>query len=82
MPYITQDQRPTMDDIVRLMKMSDVKANRDLNYILYAFCKRHISPSYNNYKNFLGELKQCVVRIEQCLLGPYEDKMREINGDV
>ena len=55
MPYIKQEDRAKLDKIVELMKDADVVANGDLNYLLYAYCKRHVSPSYNNYKNFIGE---------------------------
>lgn len=82
MPYIKREQRPTMDEVVNLMQELGVKANGDMNYILYAFCKRHVSPSYNNYKNFCGELRQCATEIERRLLGPYEDTKISENGDV
>jgi hypothetical protein len=82
MPYITQNLRPTMDTVVEQMKKAGVVANGDLNYILYAFCKRNVKPSYNNYKNFCGELRQCATEIERQLLGPYEDTKIIENGEV
>jgi len=82
MPYIKNYQRENMDEIVESMHLAGVKANGDLNYILYAFCKRHVNPSYNNYKNFCGELRQCATEIERRLLGPYEDLKIIENGDV
>jgi len=82
MPYIKHEDRSRMDSIVNHMWESGVKANGDLNYILYAFCKRCVDPSYNNYKNFCGELRQCATEVERRLLGPYEDTKIEENGDV
>lgn len=82
MPYVKKEQRPALDDIVKFMEALGVKANGDLNYILYAFCKRHVKPSYNNYKNFCGELRQCATEIERRLLGPYEDEKISENGGV
>ena len=82
MPYIKQEDRAVMDMVVKTMADADVRANGDLNYILYAFCKRHINPSYNEYKNFCGELRQCATEIERRLLGPYENTKIEENGDV
>jgi hypothetical protein len=82
MPYITQNLRPTMDTVVEQMKKAGVAANGDLNYILYAFCKRNVKPSYNNYKNFCGELRQCATEIERRLLGPYENTKIIENGEV
>jgi len=82
MPYIKQDKRKIMDEVVQLMKKLGVKADGDLNYILYAFCKRNVKPSYNNYKNFCGELRQCATEIERRLLGSYEDEKIKENHDV
>lgn len=82
MPYIKQENRHDCDVIVHEMKARSIKVNGDLNYILYAFCKRHVSPSYNNYKNFCGELRQCATEIERRILAPYEDAKIMENGDV
>jgi hypothetical protein len=82
MPYIKQENRPTMDKVVDAMVGADVKANGDLNYILFKFCKYYVKPSYNNYKNFCGELNECVAEIRRRLLGPYESVKEIENGDV
>ena len=82
MPYIEKSRRPDMDLIVDLMASKKVMANGDLNYILYAYCKRNIRPGYNSYKNFCGELIQCATEIERRILGPYEDQKIKENGDV
>lgn len=82
MPYVKQERRLSLDKVVELIKNRNVKANGDLNYILYAFCKRHINPSYNNYKNFCGELRQCATEIERKLLGPYENSKEKENGPI
>jgi hypothetical protein len=82
MPYIKQENRVKMNSIVELMDLVKVKADGDLNYILFKYCKNYIKPSYNNYKNFCGELDQCITEIKRRLLGPYEDDKIEENGDV
>jgi len=82
MPYIVKEKRPRMSVVVDTMKKVGVEANGDLNYILYKFCKYHISPSYNNYKNYCGELRQCATEIERRLLAHYEDTKCIENGDV
>jgi hypothetical protein len=64
------------------MTEADVKADGDLNYVLYRFAKYHVTPSYNAYKNFCGELHQVATEIERRLLAPYEDEAIERNGDV
>ena len=82
MPYIKQENRPDMDLIVDLMHELDVAVNGDLNYILFAYCKRHIIPGYKALKNFCGELRQCATEIERKILAPYEDQKIKENGDV
>ena len=64
------------------MMQADVKADGDLNYILFAYCKWYVEPSYNNYKNFCAELRQCATEIERRILAPYEDLKIKENGDV
>ena len=82
MPYIKQRDRYFMDSIVGRMADKEVKANGDLNYILFKYCKYYIKPSYNNYKNYIGELRQCATEIERKLLGPYEDSKELENGSI
>ncbi len=82
MPYIKQEDRPDKNDVYEMMISANVVANGDLNYILFKFCKYQVEPSYNNYKNFCGELRQCATEIERKILAPYEDQKIIENGDV
>lgn len=82
MPYINYIDRAKLDEIVELMKDKGISADGDLNYILFTYCKYNLNASYNNYKNFCGELRQCATEIERRLLGPYEDEKIKENGDV
>jgi len=82
MPYIEPKRRKKMDLIVNLMMELNVLADGDLNYVLYAFCKRAVVPSYHNYKYYCSELDQCITEIKRRLIGPYEDKKKKQNGDV
>jgi hypothetical protein len=82
MPYIKPEHRKDMDEIVDLMAKKPVHVDGDLNYILFKFCKYHVKPSYNNYKNFCGELHQCATEIERRILADYEQEKIKENGDV
>jgi hypothetical protein len=82
MPYIKPENRKSMNEIVDLMAKKQVKADGDLNYILYKFCKDHVKPSYNNYKNFCGELTECAMEIRRRILASYENGKIQENGDV
>ena len=82
MPYIDKKRRKDMDKIVNLMNKLVVLVDGDLNYVLFKFCKYHITPSYNNYKNFCGELRQCATEIERKLIANHEEIKIDQNGDV
>jgi len=82
MPYVKQERRPDLNKVVIAMSEAKVVADGDLNYILFRFAKYHISPGYNNYKNFLGELNEAAEEIRRRLLAPWEDMKIEENGDV
>jgi len=81
MPYVEKGRRNALDPIVQAMVDADVRANGDLNYILFKFA-RMIPQSYNSLKNYRGELHEAAAEVKRRLLDPYEDiKMKE-NGDV
>jgi len=82
MPYIKNERRKVVDKIVQLMKELNVKADGDLNYILYKFCKYNVPLGYNSIKNFCGELRQCATEIERRILADYEQNKIFENGDV
>lgn len=82
MPYIKPEKRPEMNKVVEAMKIVGVKADGDLNYILFKFCREAVPMSYNGIKNFLGELEECQVEIRRRLLTPYENSKIEESGDV
>lgn len=90
MPYIEnkvvriggKKRREEMDKIVDLMVEQGVRVNGDLNYVLFKFCKKYVTLSYNNYKNYCGELRQCATEIERRIIAKYEDLKILENGDV
>lgn len=82
MPYVKQASREELDEIVNHMKELGIKADGDLNYILFKYCKYNIPPSYNNYKNFIGELNECGQEIRRRILSEYENEKIKENGDV
>ena len=81
MPYIKSDKRPQLDNVVKLMIVSDINTPGNLNYVLFRLA-RYIPPSYTNYRNFLGELHEAAEEIRRRMLVPYEEEKIEENGDV
>ena len=81
MPYINFMLRPKMDDVVAKMRRCDVNPDGCLNYTLFKLCKQTCG-NYAEYKNYIGELNECVAEIRRRLLAPYEDQKIKENGDV
>lgn len=81
MPYIEQERRKKMNKIITAMIQEGVQADGDLNYILFTMATR-LTPSYNNYKNFIGELNETIAEIRRRLLAHYEDEKIRENGDI
>jgi len=64
MPYIKPENRSKFDQTVDWMALECINIEH-LHDILFVFCKNSVKPSYNNYKNFIGELRQCAAEIER-----------------
>lgn len=82
MPYIEEKKRPQFDPIVDAMVEAGVKADGDLNYILFKYFKYYIPRNYNSIKNYCGELNECAKEIRRRFLIDYEDDKIFENGDV
>lgn len=97
MPYIKQEDRPPMDEVVQIMFENGVVPDGRLNYLLFSYAKNYPNhgnmgrwvrdgrahePSYNFYKELIGELHCAITEIERRLLAPYEDEKEKENGSV
>lgn len=80
-PYIEKLKRPRLDLLIEELG-SACKFDGDLNYILFALCKRFVKPSYNNYKNYLGELEEAIAEIRRRILTEHEERKILENGDI
>jgi len=80
MPYIKKENRPKMDEVIEALHKDYLHEN-ELVYILFEYCNKQIQPSYNNYKNFCGELRQCATEIER-RTGAIELNIIGENADV
>jgi hypothetical protein len=83
MPFLRDmARRAALDAIVFLMEKLEVKADGDLNYVLYKFAKRNVAVRYNDLKNFCGELHEAECQIRADILLPYERELKKEYGDV
>jgi hypothetical protein len=90
MPYIKKTDRKKFDAIVSKIRQLSVKYGQDNVWgtILERFCKNFIEPSYNNYKNFLGEITESaheIIRRYKLTANPYDtlgDFYQKPDGDL
>lgn len=84
MPYIKPEDRIVMDGVVQHMIDKGVEPNGKLNYVLFKLCLNTVGkePSYGKFKNFCGELSECIAEIRRRMTAEYENKKIEENGDV
>jgi hypothetical protein len=80
MPYIPKCDRGQYSTTIEYVRDASKFAGH-LNYILFAAAKT-ILPSYTNYRNYIGELNECVAEIRRRLLAPYENQKIKENSDV
>lgn len=64
MPYVKQEKRQQLDKLVELIKEKNL-TYLDIDELLFSYFYRHLVPSYNNYKNYCGELDQCAIEIKR-----------------
>ena len=81
MPYVNFTLRPKLNEVVTKLCRLQIDPDGQLNYILFKLCK-DTCGNYAEYKNFIGELNECVAEIRRRLLAPYEDEKIKENGDV
>ena len=81
MPYVPQERRANLDKVVESMWINCIYPG-DINYVLYAYCKKHVPQGYTNYRNFLGELNESGMEVRRRLLSVYEDEKIKENGDI
>lgn len=81
MPYIAnKDNREQIDETVYKIGML-LSEKGNLNYFLCKlFTEKKIS--YEEARNFIGDLECAKLEIYRRWIAPYEDKKKEENGDV
>ena len=83
MPFLRDlKRRKELDKVVQVMEELEIKADGDLNYVLYKFARRNLDVRYNTLKNYLGELNEAACQIRNDILVPYEAWLKQRYGDV
>lgn len=90
MPYIKQSQRDDLDPAIRQVVVALAQAEEnelkgELNYTIYSIISHLIKGKgerYFRYNDMIGTLECCKLELYRHMIGPYEDKAIEKNGDV
>lgn len=85
MPYIESKRDRSIIDEIADDAQFDLVPDGRLNYFLFKLMllrKEREGESYQFYKNFRAELKECAAEIKRRYMNKYEDKKIEKNGDV
>lgn len=79
MPYITQEQRKY------LLNGGRPRNAGELNYMWTLQCQIYLQDngeSYQSYNDIMGVASGVIQELYRRQIGKYEDKKKELNGDV
>ncbi len=87
MPYIKQEQRPKIDELVNPLidhiKSLDLEdQDGSINYAVTEMIKHVYPEKYFHYNRALGVLSAIQLELYRHIIGPYEDKKIQENGDL
>ena len=87
MPYIKQEQRPAIDELVKplidhLKSLPLEDQDGSLNYAVTKIIKNVYPQKYFHFNRALGVLTAITLELYRKIVGPYEDTKIKENGDV
>lgn len=87
MPYIDPNLRPRFDGGIEVMKqrietLDERQRDGALNYVISRLIRELYSDSYYELNRAMGVLACAQNEIYRRIVGPYEDRAIERNGDV
>lgn len=86
MPYIKKEKREEFEgpvkEIIELLKKDKENLAGNMNYLVYRIVKGVAPERYRDWNEIIGFLECCKLELYRRLIGPYEDKAIERNGDI
>lgn len=87
MPYIAKEKRPQFEPFIQnlvalINALPENERDGALNYCVTVMLKRIYPPKYFNYNRAIGVLGCIRAEYYRRVVGLYEDKKIEENGDV
>jgi len=84
MPYIDQDDREDIEEVLAEGGRMVIEKPGHLNYIVTRFVKDFLyyEPNYTNINAAVGALECAKLELYRRIAAPYEDTKMKENGDV
>jgi len=87
MPYILKENRKKynalLKELIGILKKQPLdQIDGEINYIVTRILKEVYPLRYFNLNRAVGVLESCKLEFYRRIVGPYEDKKIEENGDV
>jgi hypothetical protein len=87
MPYILKENRKKynalLEELIGILKKQPLdQIDGEINYIVTRILKEVYPLRYFNLNRAVGVLESCKLEFYRRIVGPYEDKKIEENGDV
>jgi len=86
-PYIKQESREKWKEMLEeikliLINIPENEVEGELNYFITSILKSQYKPKYFNYNRLIGLLECIKLEMYRKVIGEYEDKKEEENGNV
>lgn len=88
-PYIIQDEREVWDKLLaetlRYLGKPGFATAGDLNYLMTKLAHAYVQAgglNYHNLNSIVGVFESAKAEFQRRVVGPYEDRKIELNGDV
>lgn len=85
MPYITPDERESLDLLAKIIHIYHLESPGQLNYIISEVAKDYLlthGVRYGVMNEVAGALECAKMEMYRRVAAPYEDDMATMNGDV
>jgi hypothetical protein len=87
MPYIKKEQRPKIDELVNpliehIKSLPIEEQDGSINYAVTKVIKHVYPQKYFHFNRALGVISAISLELYRKIIGPYEDKKIDENGEV
>lgn len=85
MPYLDEIKKKRLERIICEIITTDICTVGEINYLCTKIIQKYLNKrgiSYQVCNDIVGALECCKLEFTRRVVSPYENKKRELNGDV